>query len=57
MCLCLQDNTVDLRQIYLSVSALSEFTSFKSLLHTAFTVSHVFTTTTVPPPCASFIFI
>lgn len=34
-----QDETVDLRQIYLSVAALSGLVSFKSLLHTAFTVS------------------
>lgn len=36
-----QDEIVDLRQIYLSVAALSGFVSFKSLLHTAFTVSPV----------------
>lgn len=34
-----QDENVDLRQMYLSVAALSGFVSFKSLLHTAFTVS------------------
>lgn len=34
-----QDETVDIRQFYLSVAALSGFVSFKSLLHTAFTVS------------------
>lgn len=39
MCFVIQDETVDLRQIYLSVAALSGFVSFKSLLHTAFTVS------------------
>ncbi|XP_044197716.1 lysophospholipid acyltransferase LPCAT4 [Thunnus albacares] len=33
-----KDETVDLRQIYLSVAALSGFVSFKSLLHTAFTL-------------------
>ncbi|CAK6977572.1 lysophospholipid acyltransferase LPCAT4 [Scomber scombrus] len=33
-----KDDTVDLRQIYLSVLALSGFVSFKSLLHTAFTL-------------------
>ncbi|XP_029931678.1 lysophospholipid acyltransferase LPCAT4 isoform X2 [Myripristis murdjan] len=33
-----KDKTVDLRQIYLSVAALSGFVSFKSLLHTAFTL-------------------
>lgn len=36
-----QDETVDLRQIYLSVAALSGLVSFKSLLHTAFTVRPV----------------
>ncbi|XP_035531694.1 lysophospholipid acyltransferase LPCAT4 [Morone saxatilis] len=33
-----KDEIVDLRQIYLSVAALSGFASFKSLLHTAFTL-------------------
>ncbi|XP_071757453.2 lysophospholipid acyltransferase LPCAT4 [Centroberyx gerrardi] len=33
-----KDEVVDLRQIYLSVAALSGFVSFKSLLHTAFTL-------------------
>uniref|UniRef100_A0A3Q4BY40 EF-hand domain-containing protein n=1 Tax=Mola mola TaxID=94237 RepID=A0A3Q4BY40_MOLML len=33
-----KDETVDLRQIYLNVAALSGFVSFKSLLHTAFTL-------------------
>lgn len=33
-----KDETVDLRQIYLSVSALTGFVSFKSLLHSAFTL-------------------
>ncbi|XP_053199113.1 lysophospholipid acyltransferase LPCAT4 [Scomber japonicus] len=33
-----KDDTVDLRQIYLGVAALSGFVSFKSLLHTAFTL-------------------
>ncbi|XP_042368558.1 lysophospholipid acyltransferase LPCAT4 [Plectropomus leopardus] len=33
-----KDEIVDLRQVYLSVSALSGFVSFKSLLHTAFTL-------------------
>ncbi|KAM3857338.1 lysophospholipid acyltransferase LPCAT4 [Diretmus argenteus] len=33
-----KDNLVDLRQIYLSVAVLSGFVSFKSLLHTAFTL-------------------
>uniref|UniRef100_UPI0037E98709 lysophospholipid acyltransferase LPCAT4 n=1 Tax=Semicossyphus pulcher TaxID=241346 RepID=UPI0037E98709 len=33
-----KDKAVDLRRIYLSVSALSGFISFKSLLHTAFTL-------------------
>lgn len=36
-----QDDIVDLRQVYLSVAALSGFVSFKSLLHTAFTVSPI----------------
>ncbi|XP_059211437.1 lysophospholipid acyltransferase LPCAT4 [Centropristis striata] len=31
-----KDDTVDLRQIYLNVAALSGFVSFESLLHTAF---------------------
>lgn len=34
----LQDGNVDLRHIYFSVAALAGFVSFKSLLHTAFTV-------------------
>lgn len=34
-----QDETVDLRQLYFSVAALSGFVSFKSLLHTSFSVS------------------
>lgn len=34
-----QDDTVDLRQIYLSVAAVSGFVSFKSLLYAGFTVS------------------
>lgn len=34
----LQDENVDLRHICFSVAALSGFVSFKSLLHTAFTV-------------------
>lgn len=34
----LQDETVDLRQVYFSVAALSGLVSFKSLLHTAFPV-------------------
>uniref|UniRef100_A0A3Q1FHJ0 Phospholipid/glycerol acyltransferase domain-containing protein n=1 Tax=Acanthochromis polyacanthus TaxID=80966 RepID=A0A3Q1FHJ0_9TELE len=33
-----KDESVDLRQIYLSVSALTGFVSFKSLLHSAFTL-------------------
>ncbi|XP_074479402.1 lysophospholipid acyltransferase LPCAT4 [Sebastes fasciatus] len=33
-----KDETVDLRQIYFTVAALSGFVSFKSLLHTAFTL-------------------
>uniref|UniRef100_A0A8P4K877 Lysophosphatidylcholine acyltransferase 4 n=1 Tax=Dicentrarchus labrax TaxID=13489 RepID=A0A8P4K877_DICLA len=33
-----KDEIVDLRQVYLSVAALSGFASFKSLLHTAFTL-------------------
>ncbi|XP_070786076.1 lysophospholipid acyltransferase LPCAT4 [Enoplosus armatus] len=33
-----KDETVDLRQIYLSVAALSGFVSFNSLIHTAFTL-------------------
>ncbi|XP_029310684.1 lysophospholipid acyltransferase LPCAT4 [Cottoperca gobio] len=33
-----KDETVDLRQIYLTVAALSGVVSFKSLLHTAFTL-------------------
>ncbi|XP_068163781.1 lysophospholipid acyltransferase LPCAT4 isoform X2 [Antennarius striatus] len=33
-----KDDIVDLRQIYVSVAALSGFISFKSLLHTAFTL-------------------
>ncbi|KAF7653566.1 hypothetical protein LDENG_00081420 [Lucifuga dentata] len=33
-----KDESVDLRQIYLSVAAISGFVSFKSLLHTAFTL-------------------
>ncbi|XP_073331293.1 lysophospholipid acyltransferase LPCAT4 [Pagrus major] len=33
-----KDEVVDLRQIYLSVAALSGFVSFRSLLHTAFTM-------------------
>ncbi|XP_028261633.1 lysophospholipid acyltransferase LPCAT4 isoform X2 [Parambassis ranga] len=33
-----KDETVDLRQIYLSVSALSGFVDFKSLLHSAFSL-------------------
>lgn len=39
MCVCLQDDTVDLRQVCLSVSAVSGFRSLESLIHTAFTVS------------------
>ncbi len=39
MCVCLQEDTVDLRQICLSVSAVSGFRSLESLIHTAFTVS------------------
>ncbi|XP_061565888.1 lysophospholipid acyltransferase LPCAT4 [Cololabis saira] len=31
-----KDETVDLRQVYVSVSAITGFTTFKSLLHTAF---------------------
>lgn len=37
--LCLQDDTVDMRQVCLSVSAVSGFRSLESLIHTAFTVS------------------
>ncbi|XP_034532056.1 lysophospholipid acyltransferase LPCAT4 [Notolabrus celidotus] len=33
-----KDKTADLRQIYFSISALSGFLSFKSVLHTAFTL-------------------
>ncbi|XP_076580704.1 lysophospholipid acyltransferase LPCAT4 [Chaetodon auriga] len=33
-----KDESVDLRQIFVSVAALSGFVSFKSLLHTAFTL-------------------
>uniref|UniRef100_A0A3B5LE97 Lysophosphatidylcholine acyltransferase 4 n=1 Tax=Xiphophorus couchianus TaxID=32473 RepID=A0A3B5LE97_9TELE len=33
-----KDETVDLRQLYFSVSALSDFTNFKALLHSAFTL-------------------
>ncbi|XP_023202128.1 lysophospholipid acyltransferase LPCAT4 [Xiphophorus maculatus] len=33
-----KDETVDLRQLYFSVSALSVFTNFKALLHAAFTL-------------------
>lgn len=33
-----KDDVVDLRQVYFSVSALSGFVSFESLLHTAFTL-------------------
>lgn len=36
-----QDETVDLRQIYVSVAAVLGFVSFKSLLHTAVAVSPV----------------
>lgn len=39
VCVCLQDDTVDLRQVCLSVSAVSGFRSLESLIHTAFTVS------------------
>ncbi len=39
VCVCLQEDTVDLRQICLSVSAVSGFRSLESLIHTAFTVS------------------
>uniref|UniRef100_A0A3P9NWE2 Lysophosphatidylcholine acyltransferase 4 n=1 Tax=Poecilia reticulata TaxID=8081 RepID=A0A3P9NWE2_POERE len=33
-----KDETVDLKQLYFSVSALSDFTNFKALLHSAFTL-------------------
>lgn len=39
--LFVQDESVDLRQIYLSVAALSGSVSFKSLLHCAFNVSPI----------------
>lgn len=39
--LCVQDDSVDLRQIYLSVAALSRSISFKSLLRCAFNVSPI----------------
>ncbi|KAM4713994.1 lysophospholipid acyltransferase LPCAT4 isoform 2-T2 [Anableps anableps] len=40
VCICglySKDETVDLRQLYFSVSALTDFTNFKNLLHSAFT--------------------